>query len=266
MPFIFDQQHFADRNAWHIGTDLELELTTIGVSAQRRFPALAVHVHVYRRPFFYLINVALPTGLFALLGIVLLCLPINFPPSRLVYELTLTLTIVTYKLAMSSSMPQVTYLTSLDKYQLSCAAIILFAVFETAILGTQFEVGVHTLPAFLGWIDWASTGILGTAWLLLNLWWLRLIACATRRRQDIYDAAKRAELRAEVKEEVTEHKLYTRRSKSTNVLADTFVNIPDVSKPSSQNSFELPEMGQAPGPRWVSRARCGSCSNSGSSG
>ena len=85
---VVDQASFADKNAWHIANELHLELTSVVASSGRTYPAMAISVRVYRRPFFFLINVAMPTGLFALLGIAIMSLPVNYPPARLTYMLT----------------------------------------------------------------------------------------------------------------------------------------------------------------------------------
>ena len=39
----------------------------------------------------------MPSSLFSLLAVLLMLLPINYPPARLTYQLTLTLTVITYK-------------------------------------------------------------------------------------------------------------------------------------------------------------------------
>lgn len=130
-PFVVEQDDFADRNAWMIAQEAGLELTTVGISASRRFPALAIHVKVFRSPFFFLVNIALPASFFSLLAVLLMLLPVDYPPSRLTYLLTLTLTVVAYKLSTSNHMPEVTYLTTIDKFQLWSAAMVLAIVFET---------------------------------------------------------------------------------------------------------------------------------------
>lgn len=91
------QEDFSLRTMWNIGSEPSLSITTVGPSSKRRFPALRIGVWVQRKPFFYLVNVAMPASLFSLLAIVLQALPVNYPPSRLTYQLTLTLTVVAYK-------------------------------------------------------------------------------------------------------------------------------------------------------------------------
>lgn len=62
------QEDFSARAMWTIGEELSLKLTTVGASATRRFPALRIGVWVERKPFFYLVNVAMPSSLFSLLA------------------------------------------------------------------------------------------------------------------------------------------------------------------------------------------------------
>jgi len=181
-PFVVDQSQFSGRFAWLIGDTIELEMATVSAGGGgRRFPVAEISVSVYRRPHFFLINVALPSDIFALLAIFMMLLPVNYPPARLTYMLALTLTAVTYKLWTASFMPALTFLTLLDKFQLACAVIIISAVVETAALGsTATSPGAGTgaptqMPDAADRVDFVCMCIGFGAWLLLNLWWLSVI-------------------------------------------------------------------------------------------
>eukprot|EP00966_Prymnesium_polylepis_P208982 4841392-Prymnesium_polylepis.1 len=115
-------------------------------------------------------NVFVPSAFFSALAIVMMGLPVNYPPSRLTYLLTVTLTVVTYKLWLGDKLPAVTYLSLLDKYQLLCALIILVIDFETTIFGSVMEVDDMTIPA----ADRACQILAGSSWVVLQLWfgWL----------------------------------------------------------------------------------------------
>jgi len=183
QPSVVSQADFADRNAWMITRSLSLDLTDVGTSSTRRFPALAVTVRVRRLAFYYHINVALPSALFTVLSVVLLSLPINFPPARLTYSLALTLTVVAYKLSTSNAMPTVTYLTTVDKFQLLNALIVLFTVFETAVLGVflnyPFDVDYSET---LHLIDQVIQIFCALASSVLITWWLSITCKEERRR------------------------------------------------------------------------------------
>ena len=131
-----------------------------------------------RKPFFYLINVAMPASLFSLLAIVLMLLPANYPPSRLTYQLTLTLTVVAYKVSLMNMLPAITYLTVLDKLQLLCFFIILAVVFETTVVGSLIKCGAETADCqehdFILNVDRVSQAVAGAAWLLVHFWFARV--------------------------------------------------------------------------------------------
>ena len=170
------QEDFSARAMWTIGEEVSLKLTTVGASATRRFPALRIGVWVERKPFFYLVNVAMPSSLFSLLAVLLMLLPINYPPARLTYQLTLTLTVITYKVSLSNLLPAITDLTVLDKHQLLCFFIILAIVFETALLGSVMDcelVGYCTPPTIII-ADRVSQGVAGFMWLCVHVWFVRV--------------------------------------------------------------------------------------------
>ena len=57
--------HFALANKWILASEMVTELTTVGTTSARRFPALKVTATLRRRPHFYLTNVALAASLLA---------------------------------------------------------------------------------------------------------------------------------------------------------------------------------------------------------
>ena len=191
---VVDQASFADKNAWHIANELHLELTSVVASSGRTYPAMAISVRVYRRPFFFLINVAMPTGLFALLGIAIMSLPVNYPPARLTYMLTLMLTLVAYKLSMSSSMPSITYLTSIDKYQLGMSGIILAITFETTVCALwQSPDAMEPMAEAVVLADTISQIVFGVLWLLGNSWWGTRMFVEHMKRREVHLQALRSE-------------------------------------------------------------------------
>ena len=118
----------------------------------------------------------MPSSLFSLLAVLLMLLPINYPPARLTYQLTLTLTVITYKVSLSNLLPAITDLTVLDKHQLLCFFIILAIVFETALLGSVMDcelVGYCTPPTIII-ADRVSQGVAGFMWLCVHVWFVRV--------------------------------------------------------------------------------------------
>jgi len=127
---------------------------------------------VDRRPFYYLINGFLPSCLFSLLAIFFMFLPVHYPPSRLTYVLTLTLTVVAYKLWLSDKLPAMTYLSLLDTYQLTSALIILVIAFETTIVASIVDGYEQEKPLRVHAVDRVCQGLTGALWLWLQAWFL----------------------------------------------------------------------------------------------
>jgi len=160
-PFVVSQEDFADRNEWDIAQDVGLQLITVGASSERRFPALAISVNVRRHPFFYLVNIALPAGLFALLAVIIVLLPVE--SERIHYLLTLLFTSIAHKLSISENMPTITYFTLLDTYCVTCTMIIMVNSLETAIIGHAED---ESKVVIFDQICFALTGV---AWLIVNV-------------------------------------------------------------------------------------------------
>jgi len=163
---VVHQDTFAARNMWSIGERLILTAGSVNASNNRHFPSVNIAFRVARQPFYYMMNVCVPSALFSLLAIAMMGLPVNYPPSRLTYLLAVTLTVVTYKLWLGDKLPAVTYLSLLDKYQLWCAAIIICIDFETAVQGSIMDVTDIGYP----WTDRYFMIVAAACWIVLHLW------------------------------------------------------------------------------------------------
>ena len=119
---------------YSVGANVIVEALDTG-SKSRRFPRLNVIVLVKRRPAFALQSIALPVGVIAMMAPIQFLIPLTNVDGRLAVSLTLTLTVAAYKLAIASMVPNVGYLTLLDKYVLGCMLFIAVTVFEGGILG-----------------------------------------------------------------------------------------------------------------------------------
>ena len=148
-------------------------------------------------------------------------LPINYPPSRLTYQLTLTLTVITYKVSLANLLPAITDLTVLDKHQLLCFFIILAIVFETALLGSVTDCGSvdYCTPPNLTRIDRVSQGVAGFMWLCVHVWFVsvawrehysprcvRLIRVRVRVRARVVRVRVRVRARVRVRDYSPRHK------------------------------------------------------------
>lgn len=84
------------------------------------YPHYWAKCFVQRRPEFFIWNAALPIGALTSMAFGAFTVPWTDIADRFSVTLTLLLTLVAYKLVISTSLPQVSYLTLLDKYR--CAA------------------------------------------------------------------------------------------------------------------------------------------------
>ena len=131
---------FALRNTWALGSELRLEATTVYSTKTRVFPAVKITASIHRRPFYFLLNVALPASVLSLLSLITFCIPQEAVSDRLGFSSTLALTIISAKFATSSSMPAIAYLTLLDRFQLACIGIIFLIVAEASVYAILHEV------------------------------------------------------------------------------------------------------------------------------
>lgn len=170
---------FTMASTWNLDPQLGVELTTVGSSPARRFPAIRIDFTVRRRPQFFLLNVTLPVSLLSLTGLVGFSIHPLMTPERLDYGVTLTLTLVAYKFAVGSTMPEVTYLTMLDKFELWCTFVVLLFVLESGVLGfvahpDAMELSDEDMDEYpnIRTADRISHGSLFVLWTLGQLWFL----------------------------------------------------------------------------------------------
>ncbi|XP_028408118.1 uncharacterized protein LOC114530711 [Dendronephthya gigantea] len=91
--------------------------------SHRTYPNYEITCHVKRKPNFYMWNVALIMGLIMSLTFCSFSVDVDSPEDRLSVTLTLLLTSVAFKFVVSQSLPNVSYLTCLDQYVISCMII-----------------------------------------------------------------------------------------------------------------------------------------------
>ena len=71
-----------------------------------------------RRPGYYLFNFFAFVFLLTVLSLTLFCVNVNNPAPRIAGTFTLILTLFNFKIVTSKSLPTISYLTSLDKYEI----------------------------------------------------------------------------------------------------------------------------------------------------
>lgn len=142
-----EDRHFTLRNEWDLQSKMHLGLRLVGTEG-RMFPTIDITAIVDRKPYYYLVNIAFPMALFALMGNFQFTLPRYATADRFNVCFSLLLTVVAFKFSISTMMPTVSYLTTLDQFSLACAACVVLACFEAGMQGAllmysvdQFFVG-----------------------------------------------------------------------------------------------------------------------------
>jgi hypothetical protein len=101
----------------------------------RAFPRLHIQLMVQRKQFYAMINMMLPMACVVILCFLQFSIPVDEVADRISVGITLLLTAAAYKYAITSMVPQISYLTMLDKYVLLCTVFIFFLVLESGIVG-----------------------------------------------------------------------------------------------------------------------------------
>ena len=156
-------------------------------ATSRCFPRLDVSVTIRRRPGYQIYNVVVPTGTIVLMSCVQFLVPLDDMETRLAVTLTLLLTAAAYKLAIITMTPDISYLTTLDRYVLVCALFVAAMVFEGAFLGhvarkEEWRKAAEDIDAALAKV---VLGLFG----LFHVWfWFR----SSRRHESRLSAERRA--------------------------------------------------------------------------
>eukprot|EP00931_Biecheleriopsis_adriatica_P095888 TRINITY_DN69530_c0_g1_i1.p1 TRINITY_DN69530_c0_g1~~TRINITY_DN69530_c0_g1_i1.p1 ORF type:complete len:244 (-),score=46.05 TRINITY_DN69530_c0_g1_i1:5-709(-) len=133
-----------------------------------------VHIVFSRRPFYYIVNfVAVLAGI-GLVTLGLFAIPVGDVSDRLGHVMTLLLTTVAFKYAMSQQLPKLAYLTRVDKF--------LLAIFMLQLLCAVY-IFTTSHQIFDEWEDdelanWDNRVLVAfvVGWFTCILWWF-LAAC-----------------------------------------------------------------------------------------
>jgi hypothetical protein len=136
-----DVSNFAFADVWDLSPVLSGEAATVGATASRRFPALHVHACVSRRSFFVLFNVAMPMGALSLISASTFVIDYSETGAQLEISLTVLLTAIAFKFVIAAYLPQISYLTLIDKYLFACTAIIYLATLLASLGGALHNWG-----------------------------------------------------------------------------------------------------------------------------
>ena len=129
-----------------------------------------VSCYCSRRPGYYLFNFFAFVFLLTVLSLTLFCINVNNPAPRIAGTFTLILTLFNFKIVISKSLPTISYLTSLDKYEIVNLIFLVICCFWHSIGTLITDSSLQVL------IDKIMLGALGVIFVLIqiifiyNLW------------------------------------------------------------------------------------------------
>ena len=160
--------NFASKNEWNLEQHVLTEDSTTMVedgSTDNIFSVYNIDLHAMRYSAHYLYNIALIMNLITALTFTSYTVDASSPADRLSITLTLLLTSVALKYVVNGYVPQVAYLTLLDKFIISCMVFQFLVSVESAIAALIHK---HFKSA-LGLFELASFGVLAFIFLCIEL-------------------------------------------------------------------------------------------------
>ena len=144
-----DTGNFSLANVWRLEPIVDAFISSYQAMEGRTYPVLSMRCHIHRLPGFYVLNVVLPMGLFALMT--LLRFRIQLPDLRLSFSMTLIFIAIAYKFVTIGALPAIAYLTLLDKFVMSQTLLIVLSAFEHGFGHQEYDLIVVWLTVGL-WI------------------------------------------------------------------------------------------------------------------
>lgn len=157
VPLHVTYQHFD----WQLDDALGSRPSSTSEQAEDE-PDLSIALYVRRKPEFYLYNIVFPTFIIILCSFGTALVPVDDFSSRTSITLTLLLTVVAFKFISISWLPNIPYLTMLDKYSSVSLFSIFLVVFENFIMGCFAEY------EDVGKVDTSFLVIMAIAWSALH--------------------------------------------------------------------------------------------------
>ena len=130
----------------------------------RHFAAFTATAHVRRFQWYFFTNVTFPVGLISGLSLVQFSVPPDESGGRVDITLVLLLTLAAYKQLAAQMVPQVDYMTKLDKYIMANFVLCALNVVAAGTLQHAAEDDVSGRPV----ADLAVLGVLSAVWLLIQ--------------------------------------------------------------------------------------------------
>jgi hypothetical protein len=123
--------------SWDINA--EIVHTRVGATpsvhslSRERHPMIEYLIFVNRKPWHYILNIAVPMFCLASLGLTVYLDPAGDVMSRIEIVMTLILSCVTYQIVISKMLPDIPYFTWLDRYVSMCVGFLILIVLDTVI-------------------------------------------------------------------------------------------------------------------------------------
>ena len=174
---VIQRDNIGMSNVWYLGRGVRMRsfhTRSVVSGSGTIYPCLNISLLATRRPEFYLWNIEVPMFvLTSLIGMTWAIAPEEVG-DRISVSLTLVLTAVAYKLTVAQSIPQVAYLTLLDKYVSLCFIFMVIATVENALLQVENAL-LHSLVqegADRALTDVVCLRIWGSGWLACCAWYV----------------------------------------------------------------------------------------------
>ncbi|OQR82066.1 hypothetical protein THRCLA_11169 [Thraustotheca clavata] len=141
FPSLFLLNNFQQGNVFRVVTS-ETVIATIGRSDASESSSGSIYYHcntsivLQRKPGYHLSNIAIPMALLSSLGFLSFATEEKRigTAERLLISLTLVLTVVAYKFAVAGAIPQIPYMTTLDRHTTFCFVFLCGIAVENAVL------------------------------------------------------------------------------------------------------------------------------------
>ena len=246
-----DTGNFSLANVWRLEPIVDAFISSYQAMEGRTYPVLSMRCHIHRLPGFYVLNVVLPMGLFALMT--LLRFRIQLPDLRLSFSMTLIFIAIAYKFVTIGALPAIAYLTLLDKFVMSQTLLIVLSAFEHGFGHQEYDLIVV----------WVTVGL----WIATHLYFAarafavkRLQRKQRRTRQSdrlsqrrLSRAASLYNLRTSVSGKAADAGKSDPATSVADAIADRIVH-PSISSPTRSTSSPTPRTDRARRPAVTSRA------------
>ena len=136
-PSVIQMKNYRLGKVWHLFKKVTMHIKESDMADSTSLtirPIVEISLCVARTPMYYTSNIELPMALITGLSFTVAAISKDDVADRLGVTLTLLLTAVAYKLMMSDSLPNVAYLTLLDKFLLGCFAFLALLSAEVALV------------------------------------------------------------------------------------------------------------------------------------